>query len=385
MYPRILDFPFSLNKSFFLFGPRGTGKTTLLKKKCPKAFYLDLLNMKNYQDLLANPNLLAKLIPDNFNEWIIIDEIQKIPELLNEVHRLIEEKKYKFILTGSSARNLRKKGVNLLAGRALTFSLYPLTAFELGKDFDISKSLNLGHLPSVYAEKNPKLYLNSYINTYLREEVLQEGLVRKLSVFSKFLEIASFSQGSLLNMSEIAREIGIDNKTIENYFVILEDLLIGVRIPVFTKRAKRRMVTHPKFYFFDTGIYRTLRPAGPLDSKEEIDGTSLETLFFQELRAINDYFQLEYQIFFWRSATNLEVDFVLYSNNNFMAFEIKRSARFSNKDFSGLRAFKNDYPEAKLFFLYGGERIEYHEGITVLPIQQAIINLHKILKGEMIN
>jgi len=294
MYSRLIKPP--KDKSFFLFGPRGTGKTTWVKSNFTKALYLDLLEAELFNDLIANPQRLENFIPKNFNDWVIIDEVQRIPELLNEVHRLIEKNKYKFILTGSSARKIRRKGVNLLAGRALSCHLYPLTTGELGKDFDLSRSLAYGQLPCVYTEENPKAYLESYIKTYLEEEIRYEGLARNLGAFSRFLEAASFSQGSILNISSVARDCGVERKVVENYFTILEDLLIAYKVPVFSKRAKRRLAAHPKFYFFDAGIYRVLRPSGPLDLPEEIEGHAFETLFLQELLAINAYLEIGYNI-----------------------------------------------------------------------------------------
>lgn len=280
MYSRLLKEPIKLNKSFFLFGPRGTGKTTWLKTSFPQSLYLDLLGFDLYSDLLSRPDRLENLIPPDFKDWIILDEIQKVPDLLNEVHRLIEKNRYKFVLTGSSARSLRKKGINLLAGRALTYRMHPLTAIELENDFDIERSLRFGHLPSIPSEPDPGQFLKAYVQAYLREEVLQEGLTRNLGSFSRFLETASFSQGSALNTSEVAREAGLERMQVESYFTILEDLLLASRLPVFTKRARRRMAAHPKFYYFDVGIFRTLRPMGPLDSPEEAEGPCLETLCF---------------------------------------------------------------------------------------------------------
>ena len=290
MYSRIIKAPKA--KSFFLFGPRGTGKTTWVKTAFPKATYIDLLEAEIFNDLLANPQRLENFIPRNSGDWIIIDEVQRVPELLNEAHRLIEKHKYKFILTGSSARKLRRKGFNLLGGRALTYAMHPLTAIELGKAFDLEHSLAFGQLPSAYIESDPKKYLESYVTTYLEEEIQQEGLTRNLAAFSRFLEAASFSQGSVLNISNVANECGVERKVVEHYFAILEDLLIAYRIPIFSKRAKRRMAAHPKFYFFDAGVYRTLRPNGPLDMPEQIEGASLETLFLQELMAVNDALEL---------------------------------------------------------------------------------------------
>lgn len=377
MYSRLIKSP--ENKSFFLFGPRGTGKTTWVKQSFPNAVYIDLLESRLFNDLLADPQRLVNFIPNNFNDWIIIDEVQKIPELLNEVHRLIEKHKYKFILTGSSARKLRRKGPNLLAGRALNYSMHPLTAIELGKDFDLNHSLMFGNLPSVYVESNPKDYLESYIKTYLQEEIQQEGLTKNLGRFSRFLEAASFSQGSVLNISEVSRECAIERKVVENYFTILEDLLLAYKVPIFTKRAKRRLVAHPKFYFFDVGIYRTLRPMGPLDAPEEIEGISFESLLFQELKAINDYYGLGYKIYYWRTSNNLEVDFVLYGERGLKAFEIKRRGRVPSSELRGLKAFLKDYPTAKAYYIYGAERRMSEGDIDIIPLDYALKNLPAIL------
>lgn len=377
MYSRLIEPP--KDKSFFLFGPRGTGKTTWVKSKFTKSVYLDLLEAEIFNDLLANPQRLENFIPKNFRDWVIIDEVQRIPELLNEIHRLIEKNKYKFILTGSSARKIRRRGVNLLGGRALSYHLYPLTAVELGADFNIDHSLLHGNLPCAYTEKDPKSYLESYVKTYLEEEIQQEGLTRNLGAFSRFLEAASFSQGAPLNISSVARDCSVERKVVESYFSILEDLLIAYRIPVFTKKAKRRMVNHPKFYFFDTGLYRTLRPAGPLDMPEEIGGHAVETLFLQELTALNSYLGLGYKIFYWMTSNNAEVDFVLYGNKGILAFEIKRTAKVNGSMFKGLRAFRKDYPQSKAYFIYGGERFLREGDIEIIPIKEALRKLPEIL------
>ena len=379
MYSRILSPP--KNKSFFLFGPRGTGKTTWVKSAFPKAIFIDLLESEIYNDLLANPQRLETFIPKDFKNWVIIDEVQRVPELLNEIHRLIEKKQCVFVLTGSSARKLRKKGVNLLAGRALTYSFHQLTAIELAKDFNLAHSLKFGQLPCVYTEKDPQAYLESYVETYLREEIQQEGLTRNLSAFSRFLEAASFSQGSVLNTSGVARECAVERKVVENYFSILEDLLIGCRLPVFTKKAKRRMVSHHKFYFFDVGVYRTIRPSGPLDMPEEMEGLAFETLVFQELRAINDYLRLGYELYYWHTSNQVEVDFVLYGNKGLKAFEVKRTSRLQENMLRGLKAFLKDYPSAKAYLIYGGTRRLYEGKITILPVQEALLTLPDILKS----
>jgi predicted AAA+ superfamily ATPase len=380
MYSRLIQPP--KQKSFFLFGPRGTGKTTWVKSAFPKAVYIDLLEAQLFNDLLSNPQRLQNLIPQNFRDWIILDEVQRIPELLHEVHRLIESHKYRFILTGSSARKLKRGGPNLLAGRALTYAMHPLSALEAGEDFQLDHALRYGQLPSVYQEADPQKYLESYVKTYLEEEIRQEGLTRNLSAFARFLEAASFSQGSLLNISAVARECAVERKVVENYFTILEDLLIAYRIPVFAKRARRRTVTHPKFYFFDAGVYRAIRPMGPLDAPEEVDGIALETLLLQEIITLNEALNLGYKIFYWRTATGLEVDFVLYGARGLLAFEVKRTARVTSNMLTGLKAFLADYPMAKAFFLYMGNRRMYDGNIEIVPALEGLQNLKTLLAGK---
>lgn len=378
MYSRLIKPP--KEKSFFLFGPRGTGKTTWVKKTFPKGIYIDLLEAELFNDLLANPQRLENLIPRDNKNWIIIDEVQKIPELLNEIHRLIEKFKYKFVLTGSSARKLRRRGTNLLGGRALTYSMHSLTAVELDNDFNLEHSLKYGHLPCAYTEPEPKKYLESYVKTFLEEEVRQEALTRNLSSFSRFLESASFSQGAVLNVSSVARDCGVERKVVENYFTILEDLLIAYRIPVFVKRAKRRLVAHPKFYFFDVGVFRTLRPMGPLDMPEQVEGIAYETLLFQELLAINDAFDLGYTLSYWKTSNNLEVDFVMYGERGIRAFEVKRTGKVTKSMLRGLRSFLKDYPMAKAYFVCGSSRYMRRGPIDIIPFEDTLKKLPAILK-----
>lgn len=382
VYKRLIHIDINTLSSVFLFGPRGTGKTLWIKTHLKDNLYFDLLSTQTYNDFVANPSRLEERIPKGFDQFIVIDEVQKVPELLNEVHRLIEMYQYRFLLTGSSARTLKRKGVNLLAGRALNYTMHPLTCYELGEDFSVNTALKFGLLPSVYHLSNPEHYLETYITNYLREEVLQEGLTRNLSQFARFLETASFSQGSIINMSEIAREVGIDRKLVSNYFDILEDLLISYRLPIFTKRAKRRLVSHPKFYIFDPGVYRTIRPKGPLDTPQEADGDGLETIFLVHLRAINDYLRLGYKLYFWRTSNNLEVDFVVYGEKGLYAFEIKRSRSISRSDLRGLKAFKEDYPMVQCYLFYGGDHDEYHNDIKVIPFEKGLKQLIDILSGK---
>ena len=383
VFERLIKKPLESRKSFFLFGPRGTGKTTWLKHRLPEALFVNLLQSEYYNRLSANPGHLRQLIPPDHTGWTVIDEVQRIPALLNEVHDLIEARGLVFVLTGSSARTLRRRGVNLLAGRALTYRMHPLTAVEQHEAFNLRDSVQLGHLPARFSESDPAKYLKDYVQTYLREEVMQESLTRNIAHFAHFLEVASFSQGATINISAVAREAYIERSVAENYFSILEDLLIAVRLPVFSRKAKRKLISQKKFYFFDPGVFRAIRPVGPLDSGAEIDGPALETLVLQELRAVNDYHDYGYQISFWRTRNGLEVDFVLYGPRGLLAIEIKRSTQIQPKDTRALREFKKDYPPAKCFVFYGGPSPLYLDDVTVLPVEHAFRNLHHILgNGE---
>ena len=384
MFERLIKKPLESRKSFFLFGPRGTGKTTWLKHHLPDALFINLLQSEFYNRLSANPGHLRELIPPDHEERVIIDEVQRIPALLNEVHELIESRKLDFVLTGSSARALRRKGVNLLAGRALTYFMHPLTVTEQQDAFDLHNSIQFGHLPARFNEDDPGKYLKDYVQTYLREEVMQEGLTRNIGHFSRFLEAASFSQGAIVNISNVAREAQVERPVAENYFSILEDLLLAVRLPVFSRKAKRQLIKHRKLYFFDVGVFRAIRPVGPLDSDAELDGPALETLALQELRALNDYLECDYEIYYWHTRTNLEIDFVLYGPRGLLAIEVKRSPQVQYKQTRALREFKKDYPPARCYMFYGGTIPQYFENITVLPIEYALKNLGSILTGEKI-
>lgn len=378
MYPRLYK---SLkNKSFFLFGPRGSGKTTWLKDQFPEALRIDLLDSENYRLLLGSPQRLEGMIPKK-QSLIVIDEIQRVPDLLNEVHRLIEDKKLTFVLTGSSARKLKRHGANLLAGRAFQKFFHPLTCWELGKDFNLDRALKFGMLPEVWnapSDEWRKQFLSTYIATYLKEEVQAEGLVRNLSAFSHFLEMASFSQAAQTTMTRIAADVGVDSKVIASYFEVCEDLLLSYRIPVFNKRAKRRISSHPKFMYFDVGVWRALRPKGPLDSIEEIDGPAIETLFFQHYRALGEFCSWNQKPFFWRTATKLEVDFVSYGEEGIFAFEFKRSSVTRDQDLDSLREFQKDYPMAKCYLLNFSSKSTVRDGIQIMNFEEALWSLPKI-------
>lgn len=385
MYKRLLNIPLKRDCSFFLFGARGTGKSFWLRNQLSDSIFFNLLEPETRIELNTKPHLLEQQIPRNYKGWIVIDEIQKAPILLDLVHKLIEERKSKFILTSSSARKLKRLGTNLLAGRAHTYHMYPLTYQELGADFDLAKALNFGMLPKIYDDKSSqtKKYLNSYTKTYLYEEVMQEGLSRNLEAFSRFLESASFSQANVLNIASIARDTGIQARTVSNYFDLLEDMLLSYRLSVFSKRAKRKIANHPKFYFFDVGVYQSIRPKGLIDSCNEIEGHALETLVLEELIALNHYYELDYKIQYWRTIYDEEVDFVIYGPKNFIAIEVKRSSSVSSSDLKGLKLFLEDYPEAKAYIVYGGTKKLYLDnGITAMPINDFLKSLPSLLRHK---
>jgi len=367
--------------SFFVFGPRGTGKSTLLRSTHPGATWLDLLDLGLFAELSAHPERLEGLVRGGTSDTVVIDEVQRLPALLDGVHRLIEEKRWRFFLTGSSARKLRRGGANLLAGRARTLQMHPMTAEELGSRWQLDHALRHGMLPTCWRDADAARYLSSYVGTYLQEEVRAEAMTRSLEAFSRFLAAASISQAGVLSISAVSREAGLPRKTVEGYFELLGDLLLGVRLPVFTRRAKRTLAAHDKFYFFDAGVYRALRPRGPLDSAEEIDGAALETLVMQQLRAVNDNAQLGYALSYWRTLRGDEVDFVLYGERGLHALEVKRAGVSRESDLAGLRKFKEDHPVATCWLLYGGSRRYEHEGIRVVPVAEALPELGRMLGG----
>lgn len=373
-YPRFFQPP---KESFFLFGPRGTGKSTWLKKHYPSALWIDLLEPDLYRKYSAFPEHLRDLIDANQDKKvIIIDEVQKIPDLLPLVHALIEEKKgLQFILTVSSSRKLKRLGTDLLAGRALLYHFHPFLPKELGENFSLEKSLEIGMLPLVWDSNDPKKTLLSYTSLYLKEEVQSESLVRKIGDFSRFLEIISFSHASVLNSTNIARECEINRSTVDNYLQILKDLLLGYTLDVFSKRAKRQLSSHPKFYLFDSGVFNSLRPKGPLDKGSEINGAALEGLVAESLRTWIDLNETTSSLHFWRTRSGNEVDFIIYGQDCFFAIEVKNSSHVSFQDLKGLKAFKEEYPEAIPILLYRGKEKILYQQILCIPVEKFLLNL----------
>ena len=343
----------------------------------PDALYINLLLSTLREKFRAYPDELIKEVAALPKPaCVIIDEVQKVPDLLAVVHMLIEEKLgLQFILTGSSARKLKRGGADLLGGRALIKHLDPFMAIELGGQFTLEKALRIGMLPLVWEAEEPEELLSTYASVYIDEEVQMEALVRSVGQFTRFLHVMSFSHAQILNVNNIARESSVKRHTVDNFICILEDLLLSIRLDIFTHRAQRELSQHPKFYFFDVGIFRALRKMGPGDSSSEIDGPALEGLVFQHLRAWTHYTQGRHDLYFWRTKSGLEVDFIIYGEMGFWAIEVKNSRSVSPEDVRGLNHFIEDYPEAKTLLLYRGtSRIEY-KNVLCLPVEQFLQKL----------
>ena len=365
---RFLQIP---EQSCFLLGPRGTGKSTWLRDRLPDALYLDLLDPALHRSLSARPERLREFLAGSpGNGSVVIDEIQRVPELLTVIHAILEESSPpRFVLTGSSARRLRRGGVDLLGGRAVHRTMHPFMAEEL-PEFDLGRALRIGLLPLVMDATDPTDVLDAYASLYLDEEVRAEGLTRNVGAFTRFLEAISFSHGGQLNVSAVARECEVERKVVAGYVGILEDLLLAFRLPVFRKRAKRATVTHEKIYLFDAGVFRSLRPRGPLDRPEEIDGQALEGLVAQHLRAWAAYSRHDVGLFYWRTRAGAEVDFVVYGESGLQVFEVKNHRKVHATDLRALRAFRDDYPEAETAVLYrGSERLRI-DGVWCLPVEE---------------
>lgn len=364
-------------QSYYLFGPRGTGKSAWTEMHYQDAARIDLLQPDVLRRYQSNPERIRDFVhaqPDG--QTVIVDEVQRVPEILSAVHALIEEKRgWIFVLTGSSARKLKQTGVDLMAGRAVVRTLHPFMASELGEYFDMQTALTQGMLPVVWDSPSSLDVLNSYVGVYVREEVQAEGLVRNLGGFSRFLEAVSFSHGQVLNLSNVARECEIKRKTVEGFLSVLEDLLLCYLLPVFQKRAKRATVKHPKFYVFDAGVFQSLRPSGPLDRPEEKAGPALEGLVGQHLRAWNAYSGEKNSLYYWRTQGGSEVDFVVYGPDVFYGIEVKHASRVYSTDLRGLKAFGDDYPEAELMLLYRGDEKLQVDGIRCLPCESFLKNL----------
>ena len=345
MLDRILQINKELDDSIFLFGARQTGKSTILRQQFPNAIYIDLLNTDMRGRLSRRPALLYEMLhTKESGTLVIIDEIPEVPDLLNEVHRLISECSLKFILCGSSARKLKRKGRNTLGGRALPVYLYPFVSAEI-PDFNIDRAVNYGMIPSHYLAGNPMRRLAAYIEVYLKEEIKEEALVRNLGSFQRFLEVAALTDGEMINNNNIAQDCGVSATTVSSYFDILEDTLIGYRIPAFRKVMKRRLVGAPRFYYFDIGVANHL-----LHRKELVRGTTdyghaFEHLVIQELYAYLHYRHSGEELTYWRTYTGIEVDAVIGDAR--VAIEIKSVEEVMSKHLKGLKAFGEEHPQSR--------------------------------------
>ena len=365
-------------QSYFLFGPRGTGKSTWLKYKYPNALWLDFLNLEVLRTYLAAPERIRDVVaalPDG--SVIVIDEVQRIPEILSEVHWLIEQKRsMQFVLTGSSARKLKRIGVDLLAGRALLRHMAPFFAGELGDLFDLKRALEIGMLPLVVQSENSQEVLRAYAGMYLKEEVESEGLVRQIGDFARFLEIVSFSHASQVNLANISRECEIPRKTVDSYIQMLQDLLLAFTIPVFSYRAQRALSSHPKLYIFDAGVFISLRPRHLGDNGSEMQGSALEGLVAQHIKAWIDCQVENYKMHFWRTKNGVEVDFIIHGPEGFWAIEVKNGSKIHPQDLRGLEEFKKDYPASTPLLLYRGTTRMIRDGILCVPCEEFLLQIH---------
>ena len=372
MFERNLVLPEPGGESFFLWGPRQTGKSTLLKLRYPEARRVDLLKADEFRRYAVHPEFLRQELDAEGappGRRIVIDEVQKVPALLDEVHWLMENRGLCFALCGSSARKVRRGAANLLGGRALRCHLHGLTAGEIGGGFDLTRMLNHGYLPRMYEARRPNRLLDAYVADYLREEVAAEGLVRNLPAFAGFLDAAALGDGALVNCSNIARECGVSSNTVQGYFRILEDTLLGRSLPAWRKRPKRRTVGAPKFYFADVGVVNRLARRGALAPGSELYGKAFENWVFHELSAFIDYRERDETLTYWRLAGGAEVDFVLGDMQ--LAVEAKASARIAAQHLKGLRSLAEDHPGVgrRVVVCLEPRPRRTEDGIDVLPAE----------------
>lgn len=377
MYERKLDLSLSSEETCFLWGPRQTGKSTLLKTLFPDAMYYDLLLSNQYRRFVADPSILRQeceargLNRSNQKYPIIIDEVQKVPELLDEIHWLIENRGLRFILCGSSARKVKRSRANLLGGRGVRYELFPLVYPEI-PGFSLFKALNSGLLPRHYLSKSPAKLLEAYVVDYLKEEIAAEAVTRNIPAFNRFLEVAAMCNGEMVNFNNIAGDCGVSAPTIKEYFQILEDTLIGGFVPAFRKTAKRRLIRAPRFIFFDVGIVAHLARRGQVKEGSELFGRAFEHFITLEVLAHSSYSDLNYPVTYWRTASQLEVDLVLDTE---VAIEIKSTDRVTDKHLRGLRAFKEEHTCNCILVSRDPGPRKTSDGILVLPWQDFLERL----------
>jgi predicted AAA+ superfamily ATPase len=378
MYFRKQELIDSQNESLFLWGARQTGKSTLLKTLFPDALWFDLLLSDVYERLLRNPSLLRETITAGQYKVMIIDEVQRIPELLNEVHWIITHMPVRVIMSGSSPRKIIRSNTNLLGGRALRYELYPFTSEEI-PNFDLLKALNNGLLPRHYLSSSPKKMISAYVGNYLRDEIAGEAKIRNVANFSRFLESAAFSNGEMVNYANIASDCGVSAVTVKEYFQILEDTLVGRFLPSYQKKPKRRVITAPKFYFFDIGIVNYLLKRGRIDFGSELFGNAFEHFIYNELYAHSSYSGKDYPIYYWRTASQIEIDFVL--GNHDVAIEVKATSNVQSRHLKGLKSFSEEYAVTQLVLVCNEPLPRISEDVRILPWK---VFLEELWSGKII-
>lgn len=379
MYTRLQRFEDLGNESAFLWGPRQTGKSTLLKLLYPESHYFDLLLADEYERFLRNPTLLREILEANpGGDPVIIDEIQKLPGLLNEIQWMMVNRNRQFILSGSSPRNILRSGGNLLGGRALRFELYPLVYKEID-DFDLMRALNNGLMPRHYLSSKPKKLISAYTGSYLLDEILTEARVRNIQSFSRFLEVAAFSNGEIVNYSNIASESGVSGPTVKEYFQILVDTMTGRFLPSFQKRPKRRVILSPKFYFFDIGITNHLLKREKVSRGGESFGHVFEHFIYHELYSHRHYSGINYPLSYWRTTSGTEVDFILGDHE--VAIEVKSSEQVQPRHMKGLKYFSEEYKTKKLILVSNDPQPRKTGNIEIMPWRHF---LDKLWDGDII-
>ena len=344
-YTRALSLPAPGTETCFLWGPRQSGKSTLLRETYPDYSPIDLLRPEIYRRYMQNPEILIEECRHERRRFVIIDEIQKVPALLDAVHWLIENEGVNFILCGSSARKVRRNHANLLGGRGIRYELFGLSATEIGPNADLVRLLNQGYLPPLYTaeEAGARALRDAYVSQYIKEEIAAEGLTRNLPVFGEFLSLAALSDGEMVNYTTIARDTGVSSQTVRGYFEILEDTLLGRFLPAYRRRPKRRTVAAPKFYFLDVGVSGFLARRGTVEPGSELFGKAFENWVFHELCCYNAYRRRYAEFHYWRLSTGVEVDFLV--NHIECAIEVKGSRRIRSDHLKGLRELRREHPE----------------------------------------